>query len=45
MSQEIETAQLQPTVLIGGVERQRIRYGVTGHLKTSQPGSNQNRPL
>ena len=27
MSREIETAQLQPTVLIGGVERQRIRYG------------------
>jgi rRNA maturation endonuclease Nob1 len=27
MSQEIETTQLQLTVLIGGVERQRIRYG------------------
>jgi rRNA maturation endonuclease Nob1 len=27
MSQEIEAAQLQRTISIGGIERQRIRYG------------------
>ena len=27
MSQEIDAAQLQTTVVIGGIERQRIRYG------------------
>lgn len=27
MSQEIEAAQLQLTVLIRGIERQRVRYG------------------
>ena len=27
MSPEIEAAQLQPTIVIGGIERQRVRYG------------------
>ena len=27
MSQEIDAAQLQLTISIGGIERQRIRYG------------------
>ena len=27
MSPEIEAAQLQPTVVIGGTERKRVRYG------------------
>jgi hypothetical protein len=27
MSPEIESAQLKPTIVIGGIERQRVRYG------------------
>ena len=27
MSPEIEAAQLQPTIVIGGIELQRVRYG------------------
>jgi hypothetical protein len=27
MSPEIEAAQLKPTIVIGGIERQRVRYG------------------
>jgi hypothetical protein len=32
MSAEIEAAQLQPTIVIGGIERQRVTGELTGSL-------------